>query len=72
MYVATIQWGKRGKRHLYDWEAVRTVCGKDAPYWPDVDGPVTYWVVNTHRLASCANCLTAATAEVIEQCRTDR
>ena len=71
--VATIRWG-RGRTHLYDWEAVRTVCGIEAPPdWREIDGGVTYEATrHRHTTVNCARCELAATAEVVEHCRTDR
>lgn len=67
--VATIAWN-HGRRHLYDWAAVKTVCGKDAPQWPDVDGPVVYEVTRHWMKGdSCANCHLAATSEALDRCR---
>ena len=69
MRIATIRWG-RGKFHLYDFEAVETVCGKEAPTdWMCVEGGVTYLVTNHYQTTlDCRACVLAATAENLERC----
>ena len=66
MRVATIRWGN-GRTHLYRWDAVRTLCGKDAPDdWSLVEGGVTYEATRHYmQRVDCRSCLLAATSEAL-------
>lgn len=69
---ATIQWNY-GRTHLYDWAAVRTVCGQYPPEdWTSIDGPVTYHAVSPTRLKTkidCSTCDLMGTTENLEHCQ---
>lgn len=68
--VATIGWGK-GRTHLYVWEAIKTVCGREAPEdWSEVPGGVTYEATGQYRTrVDCRACQIAATADALDDCK---
>lgn len=74
--VAVVRWGKgEPKRHLYAWDEVRTICGRDAPTdWFEVEGGVHYEAIRPDHYGytgDCSNCILSATTENIERCATE-